>query len=86
MKTVKDEVTLEYAGTDGNVSVSVYSGVNHGLDTTVTFTITTADGSKSETVEVNREGMREVFSASDGQFNTSNGTFNVVKSKIANGI
>ena len=86
MKTVKDEVTLEYAGTDGNVSVSVYSGVNHGLDTTVTFTITTADGSKSETVEVNREGMREVFSALDGQFNTSDGTFNVVKSKIANGI
>ena len=86
MKTVKDEVTLEYAGTDGNVSVSVYSGVNHGLDTTVTFTITTADGSKSETVKVNREGMREVFSASDGQFNTSDGTFNVVKSKIANGI
>ena len=48
MKTVKDEVTLEYAGTDGNVSVSVYS--------------------------------------LDGQFNTSDGTFNVVKSKIANGI
>lgn len=86
MKTEKNNVTLEYAGTEGNVSVSVYSSVNEGLDTSVRFQISTTDGTKSETIIVNREGMREVFSASDAQFNTSDGTFNVVKSKIANGI
>ena len=86
MKTEKNNVTLEYSGTEGNVSVSVYSSVNEGLDTSVRFQISTTDGTKSETIIVNREGMREVFSASDGQFNTSDGTFNVVKSKIANGI
>lgn len=87
MKTEKNNVTLEYAGTEGNVSVSVYSSVNEGLDMSVTFTITTSDGSKSETVTVNREGRREKFNASDGAFLTSDGsTFNVIKAIFSNGI
>lgn len=88
MKTEKNNVTLEYAGTDGNVSVSVYSSsVNEGVDTSVQFVISTTDGTKSETITVNREGRREKFNASDGAFLTSDGsTFNVVKAIFSNGI
>lgn len=87
MKTEKNNVTLEYAGTEGNVSVSVYSSVNEGLDKTVSFVISTTDGTKSETITVNREGRREKFNASDGAFLTSDGsTFNVIKAFFSNGI
>ena len=87
MKTEKNNITLEYAGTDGNVSVSVYSSVNEGLDTSVQFVISTTDGTKSETITVNREGRREKFNASDGAFLTSDGsTFNVIKAIFSNGI
>lgn len=87
MKTEKNNVTLEYAGTEGNVSVSVYSSVNEGLDMSVTFTVETTDGTKSETITVNREGRREKFNASDGAFLTSDGsTFNVIKAIFSNGI
>lgn len=87
MKTEKDKVILEYAGTEGNVSVSVYSSVNEGLDKTVSFVISTTDGTKSETIIVNREGKREIFNASDGAFLTSDGsTFNVIKAIFSNGI
>ena len=87
MKTEKDKVILEYAGTEGNVSVSVYSSVNEGLDKTVSFVISTTDGTKSETITVNREGRREKFNASDGAFLTSDGsTFNVIKEIFSNGI
>lgn len=87
MKTEKNNVTLEYAGTEGNVSVSVYSSVNEGLDKTVSFVISTTDGTKSETITVNREGRREKFNASDGAFLTSDGsTFNVIKAIFSNGI
>lgn len=87
MKTEKDKVILEYAGTEGNVSVSVYSSVNEGLDKTVSFVISTTDGTKSETITVNREGRREKFNASDGAFLTSDGsTFNVIKAIFSNGI
>lgn len=83
MKTEKNNVTLEYAGTEGNVSVSVYSSVNEGVDTSVQFVISTLDGTKSETITVNREGRREKFNASDGQFKTSdNSSFNVLKKNI----
>ena len=87
MKTEKDKVILEYAGTEGNVSVSVYSSVNEGLDKTVSFVISTTDGTKSEAITVNREGRREKFNASDGAFLTSDGsTFNVIKAIFSNGI
>lgn len=87
MKTEKNNVTLEYAGTEGNVSVSVYSSVNEGLDKTVSFVVSTTDGTKSETITVNREGRREKFNASDGAFLTSDGsTFNVIKAIFSNGI
>lgn len=87
MKTEKNNVTLEYAGTEGNVSVSVYSSVNEGVDTSVQFVISTTDGTKSETITVNREGRREKFNASDGAFLTSDGsTFNVIKAIFSNGI
>ena len=87
MKTEKDKVILEYAGTEGNVSVSVYSSVNEGLDTSVQFVISTTDGTKSEKITVNREGRREKFNASDGAFLTSDGsTFNVIKAIFSNGI
>ena len=87
MKTEKNNITLEYAGTEGNVSVSVYSSVNEGLDTSVQFVISTTDGTKSETITVNREGRREKFNASDGAFLTSDGsTFNVIKAIFSNGI
>lgn len=83
MKTEKNNVTLEYAGTEGNVSVSVYSSVNEGVDTSVQFVISTLDGTKSETITVNREGRREKFNSSDGQFKTSdNSSFNVLKKNI----
>lgn len=87
MKTEKDKVILEYAGTEGNVSVSVYSSVNEGLDKTVSFVISTTDNTKSESIVVKRQGRREKFNASDGAFLTSDGsTFNVIKAIFSNGI
>lgn len=83
MVTEKNGIVFEYATNSGSTSVTVSSSVNEGLDMSVTFTITTSDGSKSETVTVNREGRREKFNASDGQFKTSdNSSFNVLKKNI----
>ena len=87
MVTEKNGIVFEYATNSGSTSVTVSSSVNEGLDKSVTFTITHSDGSKSETVTVNREGRREKFNASDGAFLTSDGsTFNVIKAIFSNGI
>lgn len=87
MKTEKEQITFEYSTDSGSTSVTVSSSVNDGLDKTVSFVISTTDGTKSETITVNREGRREKFNASDGAFLTSDGsTFNVIKAIFSNGI
>ena len=87
MKTEKNGIVFEYATNSGSTSVTVSSSVNEGLDKSVTFTVETTDGTKSETITVNREGRREKFNASDGAFLTSDGsTFNVIKAIFSNGI
>ena len=87
MKTEKNGIVFEYATNSGSTSVTVSSSVNEGLDKSVTFTVETTDGTKSETITVNREGRREKFNASDGAFLTSDGsTFNVIKEIFSNGI
>lgn len=87
MITEKNGIVFEYATNSGSTSVTVSSSVNEGLDKTVSFVISTTDGTKSETITVNREGRREKFNASDGAFLTSDGsTFNVIKAIFSNGI
>ena len=87
MKTEKNGIVFEYATNSGSTSVTVSSSVNEGLDKSVTFTVETTDGTKSESITVNREGRREKFNASDGAFLTSDGsTFNVIKAIFSNGI
>ena len=87
MVTEKNGIVFEYATNSGSTSVTVSSSVNEGLDKTVSFVISTTDGTKSETITVNREGRREKFNASDGAFLTSDGsTFNVIKAIFSNGI
>lgn len=87
MVTEKNGIVFEYATNSGSTSVTVSSSVNEGLDKSVTFTVETTDGTKSETITVNREGRREKFNASDGAFLTSDGsTFNVIKEIFSNGI
>lgn len=87
MITEKNGIVFEYATNSGSTSVTVSSSVNEGLDKSVTFTVETTDGTKSETITVNREGRREKFNASDGAFLTSDGsTFNVIKEIFSNGI
>lgn len=87
MVTEKNGIVFEYATNSGSTSVTVSSSVNEGLDKSVTFTVETTDGTKSETITVNREGRREKFNASDGAFLTSDGsTFNVIKAIFSNGI
>lgn len=87
MVTEKNGIVFEYATNYGSTSVTVSSSVNEGLDKSVTFTVETTDGTKSETITVNREGRREKFNASDGAFLTSDGsTFNVIKEIFSNGI
>lgn len=83
MITEKNGIVFEYATNSGSTSVTVSSSVNEGLDKTVSFVISTTDGTKEETITVNREGRRQVFNASDGQFKTSdNLSFNVLKKNI----
>lgn len=87
MKTEKEQITFEYSTTSGSTTVSVYSGVNEGLDMSATFTVELADGTRSESILVKRQGRREKFNASDGAFITSDGsTFNVIKAIFSNGI
>ena len=87
MITEKNGIVFEYATNSGSTSVTVSSSVNEGLDKSVTFTVETTDGTKSETIIVNREGRREKFNASDVAFLTSDGsTFNVIKEIFSNGI
>ena len=87
MVTEKNGIVFEYATNSGSTSVTVSSSVNEGLDKSVTFTVETTDGTKSEIITVNREGRREKFNASDGAFLTSDGsTFNVIKEIFSNGI
>ena len=87
MITEKNGIVFDYATNSGSTSVTVSSSVNEGLDKSVTFTVETTDGTKSETITVNREGRREKFNASDGAFLTSDGsTFTVIKAIFSNGI
>lgn len=81
MQITKNEITLTYNGV-GNDTVMVSANVNEGIDTTETFTVATNDGTISHPINVNREGLREIYNCFDGDFILSDSsTFNVKKER-----
>lgn len=78
MNVTKDGITIAYTGS-GNETISVYAGVNEGIDKKAAFRVDTVDKSKSVNIEVFQSGKREIFTdfvLVDGR------TFNVLKNGI----
>lgn len=76
-----DSATFTFNG-EGSGSVAVSSDDNIGVDRTMIVNIATTAGSPvvSKQIVVNQSGLREIFTASDGDFILANsGTFNVLK-------
>lgn len=72
-------ITATYDGS-GSGSASISSDVNEGIDREQSINVETTDKSVSATLVVSQEGLREVFTPSDGDFVLSDGgTFNVLK-------
>ena len=72
-------ITATYEGS-GSGSASISSDVNEGIDREQSIKVETTDKSVSATLVVSQEGLREVFTPSDGEFVLSDGgTFNVLK-------
>lgn len=74
-------ITATYDGS-GNGSAAISSDVNEGIDREQSITVSTTYGDNPKSVDVNvkQYGLREVFTASDGDFIlVDGGTFNVLK-------
>ena len=72
-------ITATYEGS-GSGSASISSDVNEGIDREQSIKVETTDKSKSASISVKQEGLREVFLTSDGDFVLADGgTFNVLK-------
>ncbi|MBQ2855501.1 MAG: hypothetical protein IJE78_00460 [Bacteroidaceae bacterium] len=72
-------ITATYEGS-GSGSASISSDVNEGIDREQSIKVETTDKSKSASILVQQEGLREVFLPSDGDFVLADGgTFNVLK-------
>lgn len=74
-------ITATYNGS-GNGSAAISSDVNEGIDREQSITVSTTYGDNPKSVDVNvkQYGLREVFTASDGDFILADGgTFNVLK-------
>lgn len=72
-------ITATYEGS-GSGSASISSDVNEGIDREQSIKVETTDKSKSASILVQQEGLREVFLTSDGDFVLADGgTFNVIK-------
>lgn len=72
-------ITATYEGS-GSGSASISSDVNEGIDREQSIKVETTDKSKSASILVQQEGLREVFAPSDGDFILADGgTFNVIK-------
>lgn len=72
-------ITATYEGS-GSGSASISSDVNEGIDREQSIKVETTDKSVSATLVVTQEGLREVFTPSDGDFVLADGgTFNVLK-------
>lgn len=72
-------ITATYEGS-GSGSASISSDVNEGIDREQSIKVETTDKSVSATLVVSQEGLREVFTPSDGEFILADGgTFNVLK-------
>lgn len=74
-------ITATYNGS-GNGSAAISSDVNEGIDRAMVVSVATTAGSPvvERSVTVNQAGLREVFTASDGDFILADGgTFNVLK-------
>ena len=72
-------ITATYEGS-GSGSASISSDVNEGIDREQSIKVETTDKSKSASILVQQEGLREVFAPSDGLFVLADGgTFNVLK-------
>ena len=66
------------SGNAGTYSISIsVSAINEGLDKTIM--VSGVCGDKTAPLTINYEGMRELFICTDGIFNCSEGTFNVLK-------
>lgn len=72
-------ITATYEGS-GSGSASISSDVNEGIDREQSIKVETTDKSVLATLVVSQEGLREVFTPSDGDFILADGgTFNVLK-------
>lgn len=72
-------ITAAYEGS-GSGSASISSDVNEGIDREQSINVETTDKSKSASILVQQEGLREVFTPADGDFILADGgTFNVLK-------
>lgn len=75
-------ITATYEGS-GSGSASISSDVNEGIDREQSIKVETTDKSKSASILVSQEGLREIFVASDDEFVLSDGgTFNVLKNEL----
>lgn len=74
-------ITATYGGS-GNGSASISSDINEGIDREQSVVVETTKGNnpKNVSVSIKQIGLREVFSASDGDFMLSDGTtYNTLK-------
>lgn len=72
-------ITATYDGS-GDGSITITSDANEGIDREQTINVSTTDETKSVDVSVKQTGLREVFTASDGDFILAEGgTLNVLK-------
>ena len=74
-------ITAAYEGS-GNGSASISSDINEGIDREQSVVVETTKGNnpKSVSVSIKQIGLREIFSASDGDFVLSDGTtYNTLK-------
>lgn len=81
MEIIKGGITLQYDNNAGNQRVTVTATVNEAIDYSETFTFTASD-CDDVAVVINREGLRETYNCSDGDFILSDSsTFNVKKER-----
>lgn len=72
-------IHLEYDG-DGNGQIAVTLTPNEGIDREQTVEVQTTNGEITESITISQEGLREVFTCTDGEFILADGgTFNVLK-------
>lgn len=76
------KLTAEYEGA-GNGTLTLTAEANEGIDRELTLNVKTTEGNISKSISVTHEGKREVFNASDDEFDASDGQLQVLKNGIS---